>query len=381
LIGGGALRAASILEYLAQRYSVDAIVFRQPGAAVELPSGLIDRLMTIELPLHSKSRLARVLRNAARVVRSSPPLIDRFSGFGARIGGLLRDRPEYDLALVEHFWCAPYYAQIGPRCRRAILDLHNIESAWHEGCAKVSAWPHSAAHRIFERAAIELERRWLPCFSTLLATSAEDAGRLRHIAPCANVAVYPNAIPSIERPCRQEQEVIVFSGTFEYEPNRTAVRHFAQRIWPSLRRQWPGLRWRLVGRGPEAVQRWVAGDTRIECTGPVDDPILHLATAKVAVAPILSGSGTRLKIVEAWAAGAPVVSTTLGAEGLPGRDGESILLADDPERFASAVSQLLESASERQRIGHNGRKIYERELTWNAAWKALDRELEAVVKS
>src|SRR6202011_3427531 len=130
---------------------------------------------------------------------------------------------------------------------------------------------------------------------------------------------------------------------------------------------WPNLKWRLVGRNPEAVEKYVRGDTRIECTGPVDDAIRHLSAAKVAVVPLLSGSGTRLKIIEAWAAGTAVVSTSVGAEGLPARHGENILLADSPESFAAAVTLLLESPIERQRIGRSGRERYEREFTWNVA--------------
>src|SRR6185503_1631121 len=173
---------------------------------------------------------------------------------------------------------------------------------------------------------------------------------------------------------RNEEDIVVFSGTLDYEPNRAAVRYFAQEIWPVLRAKWPDLKWRLVGRNPDAVGRYVSGDPRIECTGAVDDAIGYLAPAKVAVAPLLSGSGTRLKIVEAWAAGVPVVSTTVGAEGLPARHGGNILLADDPASFAAAVSSLLDSPAERDRIGRRGREQFERELNWNAAWKMLDQE-------
>jgi glycosyltransferase involved in cell wall biosynthesis len=159
------------------------------------------------------------------------------------------------------------------------------------------------------------------------------------------------------------------------------VRHFAADIWPALRARWPALTWRLVGRNPQAVHGYLAGAPGIECTGAVDDAIPYLSAAKVAVVPVLSGSGTRLKIVEAWAAGAPVVSTTLGAEGLPARHGENILLADDPSSFAAAVSELLASAGERERIGRRGREQYERDLTWNSAWRALDRELAPLAAS
>ena len=373
LHGGGALRAASLVEYLARSYSVDAIVFHTPGSPVAFPPGCIHRLLTIELPRHSKSSAARLVRNGSRLLRQTPPLIDRFSGFGPRVAEFLED---YDLGVVEHFWCAPYLDQIGPRCRRTILDLHNIESAWHAGCGKVARWPHSLAHEVFHRAALHLERRWLPRYSLLLATSEQDAGRIRAIAPRTGVAVYPNSIPLLDCPPRDERDLIVFSGTLEYEPNRTAVRYFSTQIWPTLRQKYPSLRWRLVGRNAEAVERYVGGDPRIECTGPVDDAIPHLSAAKAAVVPLLSGSGTRLKIIEAWAAGTAVVSTTLGAEGLPARHGDNILLADSPESFASGAALLLESPLERSRIGRAGREQYEREFTWNAAWSALDRQLQ-----
>jgi glycosyltransferase involved in cell wall biosynthesis len=381
MVGGGALRAASLLEYLARSHSVDAIVFRAPDAGIDFPSGLIDRLLVIDLPRHSKHLAARALRNGHRLLRRSPPLIDRFAGFGSPIAAFVRDRPPYDVAVVEHFWCAPYWEQIGARCRRTILDLHNIESAWHLGCGQASDWPHALAHGVFQRAALDLERQWLPRYSLLLAASAPDAQRVSSIAPQARVAIYPNTIPLIEVPAREEQDNIVFSGTLEYEPNRTAVRFFRSQIWPGLERRWPDLKWRLVGRAPEAVERYIRGCPRIECTGAVDDAIAHLATAKVAVVPLLSGSGTRLKIIEAWAAGTPVVSTSLGAEGLPALDGENILLADGSESFTRAVSRLLEFAEERERIGRAGRAQYEREFTWDSAWAALDRDLRPMLNT
>jgi len=376
LTGGGTLRSASVLDYLASRYTVDAVIFHTPGERVELPAGRVDKLFTIELPYHSKAAAPRLIRNAERLLRRVPPLIDRFSSRGAEISRFLDGRPPYDLAVVEHFWCAPYLEQIAPRARHTILNLHNIESAWHLACGKAAEWPSSFAHEIFRRAALNLERRWLPRYSLLLATSAEDAARIRDIAPGLRVAIYPNTIPFIALPPVEEREGIVFSGTLDYEPNRTAARYFSREIWPALRQEWPELKWRLVGRNPEAVERYVRGDARIERTGPVADAMPYLAAAKVAVVPLLSGSGTRLKIIEAWAAGTPVVSTTLGAEGLPVRHGESILLADAPGDFAAAVSRLLASPADRARIGSAGRRTYERELTWEAVSRVLEIELD-----
>jgi glycosyltransferase involved in cell wall biosynthesis len=185
------------------------------------------------------------------------------------------------------------------------------------------------------------------------------------------VVVYPNTIPWIAQPSPPEENAIAFSGNLEYHPNVLAVRHFRYAIWPMLRERWPGLTWRLIGKNQHGVAKYVAGDPRIECSGPVADAIAELARARVVIVPVLAGSGTRVKILEAWAAGRAVVSTRLGAEGLPTRDGGNITLADGAREFADAVSALLESAERRKALGDAGRGTYETEGTWQSAWAKL----------
>jgi len=106
--------------------------------------------------------------------------------------------------------------------------------------------------------------------------------------------------------------------------------------------------------------------------GAVEDAVAELARSRVAVVPVLSGSGTRLKILEAWAAGLPVVSTTLGAEGLPVRDGETVLLGDGASAFAEAVTRLLTCIELRRALGKAGRLLLDKEFTWETAWKKLN---------
>src|ERR1022692_2719213 len=374
IAGGGALRTASLLHHLSRNYEVDLIVFRQPGAAdpaAQLPAGRVRRVRVIHLPANARGLAARALRNAVRVARGVPPLVDRFSGFGHPIEEALQGR-RYDVGIIEHFWCAPYWPQVSKVCTRTVLDLHNIESVLHERSAEVERHATAFAHRIFRQASLEMERDWLPRFSEVLATSERDAELARAIAPGARVTVYPNAIPSTPLPPPGNEDVIVFSGNMEYHPNRSAVRFFRREVWPQLRERWPGLVWRLVGKNPEAVRQFTNGDSRIEVQGQVDDAVRELARARVAVVPVLAGSGTRLKILEAWAAGLPVVSTPIGAEGLPVRDGEHILLADTAFTFASAVSRLLACSGLRSRLGMAGRLLLEKEFTWETAWEKLD---------
>ena len=330
VMGGGALRSASLLHYLAPRYEVDLVVFRQPGAAdprEAVPDGLVRSITVLDLPANRRSLAARAMRNAGRVIRRVPPLVDRFAGFGDAVANAVAGR-SYEIGIVEHSWAAPYVEQLEAVCRRTVLDLHNVESVLHARCAQVEPGAAGWAHRVFGRASNELERTWFLRYSLVLATSDADSEAVRAIAPGACVTVYPNALPRMAPPARADEEALVFSGNMEYHPNLTAVRFFRQQVWPRLRERWPGLVWRLVGRNPAAVRRYTEGDPRIEVTGPVDDAVSELARSRVAVVPLLTGSGTRLKILEAWAAGLPVVSTSVGAEGLPVRDGETVLIAD-----------------------------------------------------
>jgi glycosyltransferase involved in cell wall biosynthesis len=372
--GGGALRSASVLAYLARRYALDVLVFREPGApdpARLFPAGLVRDVRVLNLSHHRKDPFSRAVRNTVRLVREVPPLVDRFRGFAAPIAAFLRGR-HYEVSVIEHFWCAPYWEQIAPVSNRTVLDLHNIESVLHARCAASERGAQALAHGIFHRAARDLEAFWLPRFDDLLVASAADAAIAQAMAPDRKVTVYPNAIPLVPRPAAVARDIVAFSGNLEYHPNVAAVRYFRSEIWPALRERWPSLVWRLIGKNPEAVRRYTADDPRIELSGPVESAIDELAAAKVAVVPLLAGSGTRFKVIEAWAAGCPVVATTIGAEGLPVRDGENLLLADDAWHFAGRVSLLLSNSDLRTRLSETGRALFESEFTWAAAWKKLD---------
>jgi glycosyltransferase involved in cell wall biosynthesis len=158
----------------------------------------------------------------------------------------------------------------------------------------------------------------------------------------------------------------------EYHPNIDAVRFFRREVWPLLRERHPKLVWRLVGRNPSGVAAYTAGDPRIEVVGPVDDAIAELAKSRVAVVPLRTGSGTRLKILEAWAAGLPVVSTSVGAEGLGARDGEHLILADNALGLSDTVTRLLSCPELCTSLSNAGRLLLEKEFTWETAWKKLE---------
>jgi glycosyltransferase involved in cell wall biosynthesis len=343
--GGGGLRSASLLEYLRTKYDVTVAGFT--------------------LPYHSKHFAARVWRNGARFLRGVPPLIDRFAGFEDQLGPVLQRR--YRVAVIEHFWCAPYAAAIRPHADVLALDMHNVESELSAGHARATRGLEAAVHRRFAAAYQELERAWLPKFDVVLAASEEDGRRIEH----PNILVYPNALPVLEIPRVAEENCIVFSGNLEYHPNVEAVRWFVSAIWPGLRERNEGLTWNLVGSNAEAVAGMIGNDPRIRVVGPVEDAVAAIAAARVVVVPLRFGSGTRFKILEAWAAERAVVSTTIGAEGLGARDGEQLSIADDPAGFRSAVQGLLDHPERARTLAVAGRALYLERFTWPVAWRSL----------
>ena len=362
-----------MVEYLGRRYDLDAVVFREQGAPDPRAPRLRElarRIHVVELPFHPRDQWSRTLRNLVRLGRGVPPLFERFSGFEERIAPFLEGR-RYEVVVAEHFWCASYAPMLRRVAGRLVADLHNVESVLHARCAASEGRLVRWLHRSFARACRRLEARWLPCFDILLVASQADAAQLGHAQVEDRTHVYPNVIPFQPLPARTRGEVVALSGNLEYHPNVTSVKYFRAKIWPVLRHRWPRLVWRLVGKNPEAVRRYVRDDPRIELTGPVEDAVAELGAAKVAVVPLLAGSGTRLKVLEAWAAGTPVVSTPIGAEGLPARDGEHILVAGTAAEFADCVSALLGSEALRETIGSGGRRLYAQQFTWEAGWKNL----------
>ena len=375
--GGGAIRTGSVLDFLAKRYRVHLLTFRVGEGGAVAAEG-VERLDWVRLPSHSRNGGVRMARNAWRLARGVLPLSDRFSGSQSRqqVARAMAGR-RYEIAVAEHFWCATYVDLLREHSAMVILDLHNIESALHQHCSRSQGAPAQWAHRAFARIARCAEREWLPRFDLVLAASEDDRRRVQELAPGVRTAVYPNAISLGPLPEVAEEHAIAFSGNLEYHPNVAAVRYFRRRVWPALRERDLQLRWRLIGSNEAAVRGLVTGDPRIELTGAVEDAVSELARARLVVAPLLAGSGTRVKILEAWAAGRAVVSTRLGAEGLPAVDGENVVLADTPEQMMEAVLALLGDPARRSRLGRAGRRLVEERLSWPAAHKELERTLAA----
>jgi glycosyltransferase involved in cell wall biosynthesis len=365
LHGGGAYRTASLLHYFAGFADIDLVLISESGQPALLPPGLVRKQSVIGLPAHGKGTLERYLRNARRAVAGVPPLVDRLSGLRPSIAQAIGEN-RYELGIVEHSWCAPYINEIASVCKLTVLDLHNVESVLHQRCAAASRGLIAMGHKRFAKLSQTLESKLFPEYSVILATSSEDAALVNRIAPSARVAVYPNAMPWVQIPQVAAQPLIAFSGNFEYHPNIDAVRFLLDEIWPEIRRRHPEFRLRLIGRNSQLFRA-----PGVETTGPVEDALSEIAAASVVIAPLRVGSGTRIKILEAWAAGRPVVATPLAVEGLNFEDGHDVLLATAATELADAVDLLLADPQTSERIARAGRLRFEQEYTWEAAWRSL----------
>jgi polysaccharide biosynthesis protein PslH len=166
----------------------------------------------------------------------------------------------------------------------------------------------------------------------------------------------------------------VFLGSMDWSPNVDGMLWFVEQVWPRITARAPESRLDVVSRTPPATILALAErDSRIRVTGTVPDVRPYLWSGKVAIVPLRIGGGTRLKIYEAMAASLPVVSTTVGAEGLPLDSSETILLADQPVDFAEHCIRLLEDAALRSRIGQSGRDLVAGNFSWESAARCFER--------
>ncbi len=234
--GGGGMRVASVEAYLRRQYSVDVV--------------------SIDVVPHSKSTAARVWRNVWRLLIGRPPLWDRFSGYdeqiSRKIGSTNNGSSTYDVAVIEHFWCAGYVDLLRAKAKRLVLDLHNIESELAATHAVATGGITGVASAQFARMYRELEQQYLPKFDVVLVPSEDDRRRVialsGHTDGHPDVRVFPNAIPLVSQPWAPERNVILFTGNLEYHPNVEAVRWFRAEVWPEIARRVPDLVWELAGR-------------------------------------------------------------------------------------------------------------------------------------
>ncbi|HYT83153.1 MAG TPA: glycosyltransferase family 4 protein [Gemmatimonadales bacterium] len=219
-----------------------------------------------------------------------------------------------------------------------------------------------------------LERELCPRLDLNVMMSAVDARRLRALAPGAATAVVPNGTDTEYFQPNGAESVagrVVFVGPTYSHPNRDAVEFLLQEIWPRVRARDRSTSLRLIGRNaPEDRARYDA-EPGVTALGYLPDIRPELSEARCCIVPIRIGGGTRLKILDAWAMGKAVVSTSIGCEGLDVMDGENILVRDAPDAFADAVLQILSDARLRARLERNARRIAVETYDWGVVGQRI----------
>lgn len=390
--GGGLLRLAQSVESLARISELDLFILHETTrSTVAVPDHVrVARATGVQYP-RTSSQLRWRLQWALR--RGIPLEVVMARSDPAPRRALARwARPPYD---VVWFSTPANYEWTGrPHLGTTVVDLMDLED--------VKAAVRSQL--LFDRARAEnglvslrtrlawyqarLNRRDWRSFQFSVASQVErivvpselDASR----SSFGNVAVVPNTYPRptepVGDPSADRPPVVLFQGSLGYPPNIDAAHWLANAIAPKVRAHVPDLEVRLVGR-PATSLLELNEPGVVTVVGEVPSMSTELSRASVAVVPIRYGGGTRVKILESFAHRVPVVSTTLGAEGLDVEDGVHLLIADDPDEFTAATVRLLGDARLRTRIADQAERLYLRRYDDRAADECVRRLFDDLVRS
>ncbi len=261
---------------------------------------------------------------------------------------------------------------------RRVLDLHNALWVLYKRLAETTAATSPMKYilmrdwRLLKRYEGELCR----AFEAVTAVSEEDKAALMEAGARGDMTVIPIAIDTDEQAFIQRQPSgphIVHIGTMYWPPNIDGITWFLDEIYPRVKAQVPDVRCTLIGaRPPASISERAQTDSSLTVTGYVPDPLPYLRDSSMMVVPLRSGGGMRVKILNALSQGIPMVSTTVGCEGIAVENGRDILVADDPAAFADATVRLLKDAALNQQITERGRQTAEQKYDYRQACKPLD---------
>jgi sugar transferase (PEP-CTERM/EpsH1 system associated) len=382
---GGRIRSYRILKALARRHSITLFTF-YAATKDDLHSVLereFNRVVLMPLSIPAGRTFREALSYARYLSSPLPYTVSKFCKpeVAQRLLQLVGET-QPDVIVCDFVVAAqsiPWNLPI-PK----IVFTHNVEAAIWRHHYKVAENPFWKLLSWREYRAMErFERDCLKRANHVLTVSDHDRDIFSKVIDPSRITVIPTGVdveyfrPS---PDREQLTTLVFSGAMDWMPNEDAMVYFIKRIWPRIRMQIPNASLCVVGRNPSrALLELAASHQGIEITGIVEDirPFVHRAA--VYVVPLRIGGGTRLKIFEAMAMGKAVVSTTIGAEGLPVHPGQDILISDDPEEFADTTIRLLGDPVRREELGRTARELVNRTYSWDAVVQPFETVLNALV--
>ena len=283
-----------------------------------------------------------------------------------------------DFFLLEHGRNAEitrYIRKLWPDVS-CIVNTQNVESDLLR-----QILPDNSAKGAKIHAIEHYEKRELSRCDLLWACSQGDLKKYcaLGVSPKA-VGIVPNGVDASQAAYNNAVRIpktILFVGNLSYKPNVDGVMWFHKDVWPVIKRRFPEVQWQLVGSWPTLEVESLAGNG-IHVAGNVPTLRPYLEAAAVAICPLFSGSGTRLKILEAFSAGVPMVSTPVGAEGLEVEDGRHLYIRNTAEGFADAVALLLENQAEREALRRRARKLVEEKYDWEVISEAAAKQMLAL---
>jgi sugar transferase (PEP-CTERM/EpsH1 system associated) len=381
---GGKLRTWHLMRHLATRHEITYLSFadntQRPEDLKEMRR-VASRVVTVPFEDAPKGSLRFYTGVARHLTNRLPYAVAKYHSpaYRAAIDAELKDR-RVDLVVCDFLVPAVNLPEKLP-CP-AVLFTHNVEAEiWRRHAEQqrspVGRWLYRLQHRRMRA----FEGEALGRFDEVLAVSEQDRETFGRLYPGATrkppfvVQTGVDTSYFVAGDRSATSRTLVFTGSMDWIPNEDAMAFFCRDILPLIRAREPDTQLTIVGRAPTRAVRNLAALQGVRVTGRVDDVRPFMAEASVYIVPLRIGGGTRLKIFEAMAMGKAVVSTTIGAEGLPVVDGQHLVLADQPQAFADAVVRLLGNAGDRRRLGQCAREL----VTSRFDWPVVAAELEAAL--
>ncbi|MFV1989375.1 MAG: glycosyltransferase family 4 protein [Acidimicrobiales bacterium] len=359
---GGKQRAAASLEALSSEFSVHVVAFREDDLDTRALEDLGVTFDSVPWPTGLRDKLVGLVRTRSL---SSARFYSR--DLARRLDESIE---KSDATIIEYVQLAPMLPRtLGP----LVLASHNVESALVDSLADTKPLPSRLILKAEAWRLRRTERLLIKRCGLVTVIAESDAKRLpaqpNHTVTCPNGWPRKDALPP------SSMKSAVFVATLGWAPNVDACRFLAREIWPKVVQQCPDARLTLVGRDPTPEILEMADDTIRVCANvPEIEPFL--AQARLSLAPLRAGGGSRLKILESLAVARPVVATKIGAEGLEELWGQGIVVADTSDEFASETVRLLNDAEEANEIGLRGRTVIRQRFSWDHALAPLREWLD-----
>jgi glycosyltransferase involved in cell wall biosynthesis len=378
---GAQIRTLGTLKELHKRHEIHFAALNDPRnhEGLQRSSEYSTRHFSVPHSAPARKSLGIVPQLAGSFVSAMPLAVSRYYSRKLRheIDALIA-AGRYDCIVCDFLAAAPNLTDM----EQCVLFQHNVETTIWQRHAEQSRSPLKKVFFQMQAKKMEAyERKICRAVKHVIAVSEIDASRMKRMFGIETVTSVPTGV-DVEyfapRGAAPHLSDIVFCGSMDWLPNVDAVVYFLSEVLPLIRDKLPGATFTIAGRSPDArVLKAVQGLTGLYVTGKVEDMRPYLWGAKISVVPIRIGGGTRLKIYECMAAGVPVVSTTVGAEGLRYEDGADIVLADDSDGFAAACVRLLTDGAARSAMARNALERAQREFSW----EAVSREFEAILEN